>query len=167
MYRQVPIKEVREAILKTIYDTSSNFIFKETKISENILRKVLRLCSQIILLQNEEVYKQIDGVAMGSPSVSVLPNWFITSKENSQLKPNNKTKPLFYIRYVDDIFVLMKNNNDLKMFYQEMNTLHLNLKFTLERSNNNKLPFLDTENSYQINYKLVYTGNQPNYAMHE
>ena len=64
------------------------------------------------LLYNEKVYKQIDVVAMCSPLAAVLANWFITSKENSQLKSINKTKLLFYARYVDDIFVLMKNNEN-------------------------------------------------------
>ena len=64
---------------------------------------------------------------MGSLLAPVLANWVLTSKENSQLKSNNKTIPLFYARHVDNIFVLMKNNNDLNNFYLEMNTLHANL----------------------------------------
>ena len=70
-------------------------MFKGTKFTKNILRKILHLCSQSIFLYNEKVYKQIDGIAMGSLLVPVLANWFITSKENSQLKSTNKTKPLF------------------------------------------------------------------------
>ena len=45
----------------------------------------------------------------------------------------------------------MKNNNDFNNFYQEMNTLHPNLQFALERSNNNKLLFFDTEVKYLSN----------------
>ena len=51
-------------------------------------------------------------VAMGSPLAPLLANQFITSKENTQLKNNVKTKPIFYTRYVDDTFVLMENNHD-------------------------------------------------------
>ena len=51
---------------------------------------------------------------MGSPLASFLANWFIASKENTQLKNNDKTKPIFYTRYVDDIFVLMENNQKKK-----------------------------------------------------
>ena len=91
------------------------------------------------------MYKQVDGVAMGSPLAPLLANWFIASKENTQLKNNDKTKPIFYTRYVDDIFVLIENNHDLDTFYNKMNTIHPNLQFTLERPNSNKLPFLDTE----------------------
>ena len=145
LYTQVPLKEVIEDILETIYDKNSNSIFIESKITKNILRKILQLCSQSIFLYNEKVYKQVDGVAMGSPLAPLLANWFIASKENTQLKNNDKTKPIFYTRYVDDIFVLMENNHDLDNFYNKMNTIHPNLQFTLERPNNDKLPFLDTE----------------------
>ena len=70
---------------------------------------------------------------------------FVESKENFQLQTNSKTKPLFYTRYVDDIFVVTQNETELINFYHEMNTLHQNLEFTLERSVDRKLLFLDTD----------------------
>ena len=100
----------------------------------------IQLCSQIKFLYNEKVYKQVDGVAMGSPLAPLLANWFITSKEKTQLKNSVKTKPIFYTRYVDDIFLLMKNKHDLDTFHSKLNTIHPNLQFTLERPNDNKLP---------------------------
>ena len=69
----------------------------------------------------------------------------VALKENYQLQTNSKTKPLFYTRYVDDIFVVTQDQTELTNFYHEMNTLHPNLEFTLERSVDGKLPFLDTE----------------------
>ena len=71
------------------------------------------------------MYKQVDGVAMGSPLAPLLANWFITSKENTQLKNNVKTKSICYTRYEHDIFVLMENNHDLDNFNNKMNTIHL------------------------------------------
>ena len=70
---------------------------------------------------------------------------FVASKENFKLQTNSKTKPLFYTRYVDDIFVVTQNETELTNFYHEMNTLHPNLEFSLERPIDRKLPFLDTE----------------------
>ena len=90
LYTHVPLKEVIEDILTTIYDTNIKSIFKETKITKNILRKILQLCSQSIFLYDEKVYKQIDGVAMGSPLAPILANWFVASKENYQLQTNSK-----------------------------------------------------------------------------
>ena len=103
------------------------------------LQKVLQMCSQSVFLCGEKVYKQIDSVAMGSPLAPIL-----ASKENYQLQTNSKTKPVFYTRYVDDIFAVTHNNTDLTNFYHEMNTLHTNLEFTLERSINGKQLLMET-----------------------
>ena len=64
---------------------------------------------------------------MGSPLAPIIVNWFVALKENYQLQTNSKTKPLFYTRYVDDIFVVTQNKTELTNFYHEMNTLHPNL----------------------------------------
>ena len=55
-----------------------------------------------------------------------------------------QSKPLFYFRYVDDIVLCIHKNNiddTLKTF----NSYDTNLQFTVERSNNNSIRFLDTE----------------------
>ena len=57
----------------------------------------------------------------------------------------------------DDINVLMENNHDLDTFNNKMNTIHPNLQFTIERPNDNKLPFLDTEIK-KISNKLQNTN---------
>ena len=98
-------------MLTTIYDTNIKSMFKETKITKNILRKVLQLWSQSILLYCEKVYKKIDGVSMGSLLAPILANWFVASKKNYQLQTNSK--PLFYTRYEDNIFVVTQNETEL------------------------------------------------------
>ena len=42
LYTHVPPKEVIEDKLTTIYDTNIESVFKETKITKNILRKILQ-----------------------------------------------------------------------------------------------------------------------------
>ena len=56
---------------------------------------------------NNKYYKQVDGAAMGSPLGPDLANIFICSFESKWLRncPND-FKPMFYRRYIDDIFVL-------------------------------------------------------------
>ena len=71
---------------------------------------------------NGLLYKQIDGVAMGSPLVHSLANAFLSYHEKNWL--NNCPqgfKPVFYQRYVDDIFVLFKSNDHVKYFQQFLN----------------------------------------------
>ena len=67
---------------------------------------------EFIILFDMEFYSQIDGVVVGSPLGPTLANVFLCHHEKKWLNdcPNN-FKPVFYKRYVDDIFVLFKNLN--------------------------------------------------------
>ena len=48
-----------------------------------------------------------------------------------------------YYRYVDDTFTVFACKNDMCNFFQYVNTLHPNIKFTKEDEQCNQLPFLD------------------------
>ena len=50
---------------------------------------------------------------------------------------------IFYQRYVDDIFCLFNSEIDAIAFFHYLNSRHKNLKFTMEKEVENKLPFLD------------------------
>ena len=64
---------------------------------------------------NNILYKQIDGVAMGSPLGPSLANAFLTHHEQDWLDSCPlEYRPLYYRRYVDDIFVLFKSSDHLK-----------------------------------------------------
>ena len=95
---------------------------------------------------NGLLYKQIDGVAMGSPLGPSLANAFLSYHEKNWL--NNCPqgfKPVFYRRYVDDIFILFKSNDHLKYFQEFLNSCHINMSFSMETEKENKLSFLDVE----------------------
>ena len=50
---------------------------------------------------------------------------------------------LFYRRYVDDTFCLFNSDRDATIFFDYINSRHPNIKFTMEKQVNHKLPFLD------------------------
>ena len=52
-------------------------------------------------------------------------------------------KPNFYRRYVDDLFLLFENPNQVTPFFNYLNSQHSNIKFTIEKEADNKLTFLD------------------------
>ena len=87
-------------------------------------------------------YDKIDGVAMGSPLGPVLANLFIAVKEKDWLE-SCENPPSFYRRYVDDIFCLMKSEDEANSFLVYLNAKHPNIKFTMEVEKDEKLPFLD------------------------
>ena len=49
----------------------------------------------------------------------------------------------FYRRYVDDTFALFNTEQDALSFFSYINSQHPNIKFTMEREENQKLSFLD------------------------
>ena len=95
---------------------------------------------------NGLLYKQIDGVAIGSPLGPSLANAFLSYHEKNWLNNcSQEFKPVFYRRYVDDIFILFKSNDHLTYFQNFLNFSHINMSSSIERKKENKLSFLDVE----------------------
>lgn len=93
---------------------------------------------------NDIFYKQVDGVAMGSPLGPTLANIFLSHHE--QIWLNNcpvAFKPLYYRRYVDDVFVLFRDKSHVLKFKEYLNKQHKNIHFTHEEEKDNNLSFLD------------------------
>ena len=87
-------------------------------------------------------FDQIGGVAMGSPLAPVLANLFMGHHEKRWLE-NYNSGIEFYRRYVDDTFALFNTEQDALSFFSYINSQHPNIKLTMEREKNHKLPFLD------------------------
>ena len=90
---------------------------------------------------NNKMYKQIDGVAMGSPLGPALANIFVGYLEEKLFIDNNQ--PLIYFRYVDDTFAMFEDEINYNRFLKQLNSPHQSLTFTHEKEVNGKLPFLD------------------------
>ena len=91
-------------------------------------------------------YKQVDGLAMGSPPAPYLANIWL-----SKFDPVIAGEAKVYGRYMDDIYTTIKKANSAAKL-NEINQLHENLKFTMETENEGRLPFLDL--------CFVHTGNR-------
>ena len=87
-------------------------------------------------------YRQVHGMAMGSPLSPVLACLFMESFEKSRIKPiiGAHTR---YFRYVDDCLVLLPRREKTSTTLDAINGLHPNIKFTMEEECDEKLPFLD------------------------
>ena len=98
------------------------------------------------LIFNEQLYKQFDGVAMGSPLGPTLANAFLVHFEKNWLQncPSD-FKPHYYWWYVDYMFVLFTSAKHLKAIRNFLNGRHANMSFTIEREKQNRISFLDIE----------------------
>ena len=91
---------------------------------------------------NDIMYKQIDGVAMGSPLGPVLANIFVGYHES--LTPANDYLCL-YSRFMDDVCSHTSGIEKAVRFLGVLNGLHPALKFTCEHEQDSALRFLDVK----------------------
>ena len=112
-------------------------------IPENLLRKLLYACTKEAPFRAPDgrLYLQIDGVAMGSPLGVLFANFYMGMIERKVLS-DVEIRPRLYCRYIDDIFVEVKDPQHLHTLKERFERESV-LDFTFESSNNNSLPFLD------------------------
>ena len=136
LFTSIPVKDTIKYICDEIYRKKSipTFHIKEI-IFKNLLTKLATNC---VFSFNNVLYKQIDGCTMGGPLSVVLANIFLSKMEKDIITPHN---PIFYKRYVDDIYVRRKKDES-DILFDEMNKFHKNIKFTIEKD---PKKFLDTE----------------------
>ncbi|VDP94574.1 unnamed protein product [Echinostoma caproni] len=90
---------------------------------------------------NEQLCRQKDNVAMGSPLGPWFANVFMAKLENNQLKSSIQDWVL-YRRYVDDILCVI-NTSEINELLSKFNAAHQYITFTLEMKNDKMLAFLD------------------------
>ena len=93
---------------------------------------------------NSKYYKQVNGVAIRSPLHLVLVNIFMCGFESNWLRDYpNDFKPVFYRRYVGDIFVLFPSPDYADKFKKYLLSKNPNINFSIEKEKDGCLPFLD------------------------
>src|SRR5437867_910285 len=60
----------------------------------------------------------------------------------SDIIAKNESVMQCWFRYVDDVFLIIEKENDLKLM-ETLNTYHKDIRFTSEEEQNGELPFLD------------------------
>ena len=79
---------------------------------------------------------------MGSPLGPTFANYYMGNLESELFSDKPFLKPPIYIRYVDDIFLLVRNDQELVSLKNEFEQKSV-LNFTYEINQDNQLPFLD------------------------
>lgn len=95
---------------------------------------------------NKRFFMQIKGIAMGSARAPSITNLYITPLEKTKvLNLNNPffVNIIFYKQYINDLFIIYRDETSLKVFMNWTNTIDPSIKFTscVEQW---EIPFLDT-----------------------
>ena len=118
-------------------------------VPHNLTRKQFRSLLEVsvkesVFIFGDQLYKQIDGVAMGSPLGPTLANVFLCFHEKMWLSEcPEEFKPIKYNRYVDDCFLVFKSKEQADQFLEYLNSKHRNISFTVEYEQDQQIPFLD------------------------
>ena len=125
-------------------------------------------CTGTMFQFNNQIYEQIDGVSMGSPiapcMAKICMNWVL----NQALNNANLYQPTILRRYVDDLFCIYNNEAQLDDFFNTLNAIHANIKFTKELEHENQLAYLDvllTRNNDFIKTTVYRKKKQPCWSL--
>ena len=144
LFTNVPLEETIQLLADKAF---INNWFNETyhlNLNKVDLVDLLRAATKDQLFTfNDQLYEQIDGVAMGSPLGPLLANAFMCSIEET-LERDGKM-PTYYKRFVDDTLTIMPNKTSAGNFLDTLNQCHSSIKFTMETESNSMLPFLGTQ----------------------
>ena len=134
LYTNVPVMEAINICADLLYSGK----YPLPPVDKETFVELLKLSTCNVLMQTHHgFYRQVDGLAMGSPPASLLSNGWL-NKFDSRIKDDAR----LYFRFMDDIIRnINKKRIDEKL--AEINIMHKNLKFTIEREQDGSLPFLD------------------------
>ena len=126
---------MKQSIIALVICTIKVFFNGKLKLQERDLFKLLETAtSESSSIFDYLLYKQVDGVAMGSPLDRTLVNAFLCHYEKEWLDNCSiHFKPVMCKRYVDDIFVLFSSKEHLQLFVDYMNKQHKCLNLHLKR----------------------------------
>ena len=135
LFTNIPLEETINISCDSLFGN----ITKINNFSRNDFEKFLRMALQNNFLNFDgKIYKQTDRVAMCSPLDLSLANAFLWFHGQVWLNDIPKDlKPVYYRRYVDDIFSLFRSPDHLENFINYLNSKHKYIKFTNEKESNN------------------------------
>ena len=152
LFTNVPLDETIKICIDELFKSEMGVSGLNKKEMFEMLSLTLK---ESIIFFNNKYYSQIDGVAMSSPLGATLANIFLCCHDSNWLKDCPKDfKPVYYKRYVDDIFVFFNKPEHAQFFFEYMNKKHKNMKFSIETEKNGSLSVLDVK-TFRENDKFV------------
>ncbi|CAH1240098.1 NOTCH2 [Branchiostoma lanceolatum] len=143
LFTCIPPKEAVSVVREAL--EADDTLADRTKLSVDHICELLDLClGCTYFTYKQQFFQQVHGCAMGSPVSPIVVNLYMEKFENKALSTFNGPPPANWFRYVDDTWCRLKKRvaDD---FFDHINQVDDNIKFTQESCQNNMLPFLDTK----------------------
>ena len=152
LFTNVPVEETIGVILDHLFPSGTSrrdYTYNGWKRLD--LKRALDHClKDVTFIFQGTMYRQIDGIAMGSPLSSTLADIFINKVFEPLITRDNDYDITFgtyilrfFTRYADDILACFNSESEAISFLEYLNSLHPSLKFKIELEQLDKLPFLD------------------------
>ena len=151
LFTSIPVEEAIEICRKRLeLDTT---LKDRTTMDVQTIIELLRFCVTSTSFQyNNKHYKQIDGLAMGSPISPFMADIFMEEFEEKAFA-DETIRPKLWKRYVDDVISVIKRSM-VQTLLSHLNTQHPHIIFTIEEERNGSLPFMDVRFTKMANGEL-------------
>ena len=171
LFTKVPTDETLAVVRDKL--AADPLLEERTCIPIDNLMEMLTFCVETIYFRiGSDIYQQEEGLSKGSPLSPVLANIYMEYFEEMALGSTSR-KPSIWLRYVDDTFILWLHQEDVQVLLHHENSIRPSISFTMEKEQDNKLPFLNvlvtrTEQGFRssVYRKPTFTGQYLNFNSH-
>ena len=128
LFTNVFLDETIKIRLEALYDQSDS----KPVIPKDVFVELIKSATSLVDFNfNNTMYKQTDGVAMGSPLAPALANIFVGYYEEKLFSQTQK--PPTYFKYVYETFAIFDHEAEADEFLTKLNCLHPSLRFTFKK----------------------------------
>ena len=139
LYPNVPLEEALEVIRE--HSTGSNPTFTNLPLQPELFCQLLEVCmsfNQFTFAGN--YYRQVTGCPIGCSLSSVIANIYLEHFETTLMDAiPADMRPSLYLRYVDDIIMIMEDMDKFDTFLHLLNAIRPTIQFTFELSRVDKI----------------------------
>lgn len=172
LFINIPLERIIQIILDRLYGPEHTCTYSEEGLDDWCnkcknryeMKELLNIATkESSFIFNEKIYSQIDGVAMGSPLGPLFADIYINYIESKLLPRLKRNGVLYWRRFVDDTFVILKKDSNVDNIVDILNSFDNKIQFTVEPETIHSLPFLDIKITRLPNNKLSELKNNNNY----